>query len=223
MTRKTVAHLVFTALALTTASSALVGCTAHAQFGSEPQAPPPAPVAQPVAVAPPAATPAPTPAPVPVAEPPKEKVSVKDGRIGIPGNIVYETGKAILKPESEPTLNALKDFMTQNPAYTRVRVEGHTDNIGKPEDNLKLSADRAAAVVQWLADHGLPKERVLAVGFGSNKPIADNSTEAGRAQNRRTEFHIAEVAGKPFLNRDESGGGQVSPGQPAFPAPTVKN
>ena len=222
MTRKTVAHLVFTALALS-AAPALVGCTAHAQFGSDPQTPPPAqpaPPATPVAVAPPA--PAPTPPPAPV-EPPKEKVTVKDGRIGIPGNIVYETGKAIIKPESEPTLNSLKDFMTQNPAFTRVRIEGHTDNVGRAEDNLKLSQDRAAAVVQWLADHGIPKERLLAVGFGSNKPIADNGSEAGRAQNRRTEFHIAEVTGKPFLNRDESGGGQVSPGQPAFPAPLVKH
>jgi OOP family OmpA-OmpF porin len=147
---------------------------------------------------------------------------VKDGRLGVPGNIVYETGKAIIKPESEPTLNALKDFMDQNKNFTRIRIEGHTDNVGKSPDNLKLSQDRAAAVVKWLSDHGVPKDRCLAVGFGDGKPIADNKTEDGKAQNRRTEFHLAEIEGKPFLNRDETGGGSVAAGQTPPPSPAPK-
>jgi len=147
---------------------------------------------------------------------------VKDGRLGVPGNIVYETGKAIIKPESEPTLNALKDFMEQNKIFTRIRIEGHTDNVGKSADNLKLSQDRAAAVVQWLSDHGVNKDRCIAVGFGDQKPIADNKTDDGKAQNRRTEFHLAEIEGKPFLNRDETGGGTMSPGQTPPPAPKPK-
>ena len=69
--------------------------------------------------------------------------------------------------------------------------------------------------MQWLADHGINKDRCLAVGFGDKKPIADNKTDDGKAQNRRTEFHIAEIAGKPFLKRDETGGGDVAPGQAA--------
>ena len=73
--------------------------------------------------------------------------------------------------------------------------------------------------MQWLADHGIPKERCLAVGFGDTKPIADNKTEDGRAQNRRTEFHVAEVAGKPFLGRDVTGGGTVAAGQAGAPTP----
>ena len=105
--------------------------------------------------------------------------------------------------------------MSQNANFTRIRIEGHTDNAGKTDVNLKLSKDRALAVVQWLADHGMPKERCLAVGFGDKKPIADNKTDDGKAQNRRTEFHIAETAGKPFLKRDETGGGEVAAGQAA--------
>jgi len=144
---------------------------------------------------------------------------MEKGRISLPGNIVYETGKAIIKPESEPTLNALKTFMDQNPNFSRIRIEGHTDNVGKSADNLKLSQDRAMAVIAWLAAHGINKDRLLAVGFGDQRPIKDNSTEDGRAQNRRTEFHLAEIEGKPFLGKDETGGGQVVAGQAPTPPP----
>jgi OOP family OmpA-OmpF porin len=203
---------------------AIVGCEAHAQVGGNANSPPPPPPAPPPAPAatPAAATTAPPPAPAPAAEPPKSSVTLKDGRLGLPGNIVYETGKAIIKPESEPTLNALKDWMDQNKNFTRIRIEGHTDNVGKSADNSKLSQDRAAAVVKWLSDHGINKDRCLAVGFGDSKPIADNKTEDGKAQNRRTEFHIAEIEGKPFLNRDETGGGVMAAGQTPPPTPAPK-
>jgi OOP family OmpA-OmpF porin len=203
---------------------AILGCEAHAQVGGNANTPPPPPPAPPPAPAPTpaAATTTPPPAPAPAPEPPKSTVTVKDGRLGVPGNIVYETGKAIIKPESEPTLNALKDFMEQNKNFTRIRIEGHTDNVGKSPDNLKLSQDRALAVVTWLSDHGVAKDRCLAVGFGDSKPIADNKTDDGKAQNRRTEFHIAEIDSKPFLNRDETGGGTMAPGQTEPPKPKKK-
>jgi len=218
MARKILAPLMLTVLVAAVAPG-LLGCEAHAQLGSgtaaapPPPPPPPAPPAPPVAA--PAPTPEPAPAPAPAPEPPKSAVTMKDGRLSVPGNIVYETGKAVIKPESEPTLNALKDYMTQNANFTRIRIEGHTDNAGKADANLKLSKDRALSVVQWLADHGINKDRCLAVGFGDKKPIADNKTDDGKAQNRRTEFHIAEIGGKPFLKRDETGGGDVAPGQAA--------
>jgi OOP family OmpA-OmpF porin len=91
-----------------------------------------------------------------------------------------------------------------------------------PADNLKLSQDRAMAVAKWLADHGIPRDRCLAVGFGGTKPAADNKTEEGRAQNRRIEFYIAEIAGKPYMGRDETGGGQPAPGQAAPPPSAAK-
>lgn len=208
MTRKMIAPLVFAGLVV-------AACEAH--FGNQkPNTPPPAPpppvatVADAGVVTPPPAAPA------------VSHVTMKDGKLSIPGNIVFETGKAIIRPESEPTLQELKTFMDQNTNYTRIRIEGHTDNVGKPEDNLKLSQDRALAVVQWLSDHGVAKDRCLAVGFGDAQPIASNATDDGKAQNRRTEFHIAEIAGKPFLGRDETRGGTVAPGQTAPPVPTPK-
>ena len=224
MARKILASLTWVVFAAMGAA-AMSGCEAHAQIGGASQPPPPAPPPPPPQAPPPtpaAATVTPAPAPALAPEPPKAAVTVKDGRLGVPGNIVYETGKAIIKPESEPTLNALKDFMDQNKNFSRIRIEGHTDNVGKSADNMKLSQDRALAVVKWLSDHGVSKDRCLAVGFGDTKPIADNKTEDGKAQNRRTEFHIAEIEGKPFLNRDETGGGQLSAGQTPPPAPTPK-
>jgi OmpA-OmpF porin, OOP family len=222
MARTNVAPVMLTAL-LALGAPAILGCEAHAQMGSQANSPPPPPPAPPApAPTPAAATVTPAPTPAPAAEPPKSTVTVKDGRLGVPGNIVYETGKAVIKPESEPTLNALKDFMEQNKNFTRIRVEGHTDNVGKSPANLQLSQDRAAAVVKWLSEHGINKDRCLAVGFGDAKPIADNKSEDGKAQNRRTEFHIAEIEGKPFLNRDETGGGTLAAGQTPPPAPTPK-
>jgi len=220
MARKMIAPLMLAALVVA-AAPAVTGCEAH--FGNQktnqpPPAPPPPP--PPPATAAPTAAPAPTPAPAPA--PAESHVTVKDGKLSIPGNIVYETGKAIIKPESEPTLQELKLFMEKNTSYTRIRIEGHTDNVGKTEDNLKLSQDRALSVVEWLAAHGIAKDRCLGVGFGDAKPIASNATEDGKAQNRRTEFHIAEIAGKPFLGRDETGGGTLAPGQAAPPVPTPK-
>jgi OOP family OmpA-OmpF porin len=223
MARTIVAPLLFTALIACV--PAISGCQASAQMGSGAQPPPPPPPATPPPAPEPtpAASTAPPPAtPPPAAEPPKSDVTVSGDRLGVPGNIVYETGKAIIKPESEPTLNALKNFMEQNKNFTRIRVEGHTDNVGKPAENMKLSTDRAMAVVTWMAAHGLSKDRFLAVGFGDTKPIADNKTDDGKAQNRRTEFHLAEVEGKPFLGRDETAGGTMAEGQTPPPPPKKK-
>ena len=223
MARTIVAPLLLTALIAFV--PAISGCQASAQMGSGAQPPPPPPPATPP---PPEPTPAastatPPPAtPPPAAEPPKSDVTVTGDRLGVPGNIVYETGKAVIKPESEPTLNALKNFMEQNKNFTRIRVEGHTDNVGKPAENMKLSTDRAMAVVNWMAAHGMSKDRFLAVGFGDTKPIADNKTDDGKAQNRRTEFHLAEVEGKPFLGRDETAGGTMAEGQTPPPPPKKK-
>jgi len=225
MVRTTVAPLLL--MALIACVPAVGGCEAHAQIGSGAQPPPPTPPAPPPPAPEPTpaaatAAPAPAPTPPPAAEPPKAPVTMSGDRLGVPGNIVYETGKAIIKPESEPTLNALKDFMEQNKNFSRIRVEGHTDNVGKPADNMKLSTDRAMAVVTWMDTHGVTKDRLLAVGFGDTKPIADNKTEDGKAQNRRTEFRLAEIDGKPFLGRDETAGGTVAPGQKPPPPPKAK-
>lgn len=70
----------------------------------------------------------------------------------------------------------------------KLRVEGHTDNAGTRATNQKLSEQRAAAVVSWLAAHGIDRSRLAAQGFADTKPVADNSSEEGRAKNRRVEL-----------------------------------
>ena len=75
-------------------------------------------------------------------------------------------------------------------SYYDVNVDGHTDNVGKPEANLKLSQDRAASAVTYLVSKGIPASRLVSNGYGDTKPAADNKTAAGRAQNRRVEFNL---------------------------------
>ena len=71
-----------------------------------------------------------------------------------------------------------------------IEVEGHTDNVGKAEVNKKLSQKRADAVKDYLIKKGIEADRLSAIGYGSEQPIADNKTKEGRAQNRRVEFKI---------------------------------
>lgn len=198
-----------TALTLTFVGLAyLAGCTVTTQGSGEAQAggqPPPPATTEPA----PAPTPAPTTDPAPA--PKKSNATVKGDSVSIPGNIVFDTKKSTLKEGagSEVVLDQLKLFLDENPQVTKLRVEGHTDNVGKPADNEKLSGERALTIKKWLVDKGIAKERLIAVGFGEKKPIADNSKEEGRAQNRRTEFKIAELKGKPYLGMDPTAGAKV--------------
>jgi len=86
-------------------------------------------------------------------------------------------------------LEKLKQVLTENPTL-KVEISGHTDNIGKPEDNLLLSANRAKAIVDWLVRNGIDANRLTYKGYGATQPIAGNDTEAGRAENRRTTFTV---------------------------------
>jgi outer membrane protein OmpA-like peptidoglycan-associated protein len=104
-------------------------------------------------------------------------------------NILFETNSAKLQPISMIEINRLLQLMNENPTL-KVQINGHTDNVGKPADNLKLSAARAKSVVDYLAGKGVDPKRLSFKGFGETKPIADNKTEAGRSMNRRTEFVV---------------------------------
>lgn len=104
-------------------------------------------------------------------------------------NLFFETGKYDIKPESEVELNKVVQFLQDNPTVT-IQIEGHTDNVGSATDNQKLSQARAYAVVNYLVVKGIKGTRLVAKGFGAVKPVAENSTEAGRAQNRRTELRV---------------------------------
>lgn len=133
----------------------------------------------------------------------------KDSRIYIEGQIVFHVDKSTIRPESERILVKLLEFLQQRPDVTRVRIEGHTDSTASNEYNQELSARRSLAVCNWLVDRGIDHLRLVAVGFGEEKPVAPNDFAAGRAENRRTEFHVAEVNGRPFGAKDETNGGLV--------------
>ena len=101
--------------------------------------------------------------------------------------IYFDTGKSIVKPESNPTLEEITKLLKQNPKLM-LYVVGHTDNVGALEYNLKLSADRAEAVVKSLVGKGVASSRLKSAGVGPYSPEASNSTEEGKAKNRRVEL-----------------------------------
>ena len=101
--------------------------------------------------------------------------------------ITFQTGAGQLTPESDVTLTAIAQLLTENPTV-RIEVGGHTDSDGVPEENEVLSQARADAVVASLVAKGVEADRLQAVGFGDTVPIASNDTGEGKAQNRRIEF-----------------------------------
>lgn len=103
--------------------------------------------------------------------------------------VKFETGKAVLKPESSKVLTDMADILKRYPSYL-LKIEGHTDNQGKDEANMALSEKRAQACADFLATKGIEKTRFRVKGFGKTKPVADNKTAAGRTQNRRVEFEL---------------------------------
>lgn len=104
-------------------------------------------------------------------------------------NILYESNSFKLNPSSFIELDKLVQLLNDNPSI-KVQINGHTDNVGKPADNLLLSTNRAKSVVEYLISKGIDKTRLTAKGFGSSQPVADNGTETGRAKNRRTELLV---------------------------------
>ncbi|HEY3348192.1 MAG TPA: OmpA family protein [Thermoanaerobaculia bacterium] len=110
---------------------------------------------------------------------------VKDGFVTLYVN--FDTGKATIKPDSARTLDDAAAAL-KVAAALRVEVAGHTDNVGSPDANLRLSQERAQAVMAALAGRGIKADRLTAKGYGQTTPVADNRTEEGRARNRRVEL-----------------------------------
>ena len=115
-----------------------------------------------------------------------EKAIQETGKF-VTNNILFDTGKATLKQESMIEIMKVADYMKKNP-NVRFEVQGHTDNQGSDKINDPLSQQRAEAIVKALEGLGVDGFNLKAVGKGSHEPVADNSTEAGRAQNRRVVF-----------------------------------
>ncbi|MGB4774177.1 MAG: DUF5723 family protein [Daejeonella sp.] len=104
-------------------------------------------------------------------------------------NLQFQTGKAIIKPYSFPSLKDLAKLMKERNELT-LSLSGHTDNVGKPASNLVLSQKRADAVKAYLVKAGVNADKISTAGYGQTKPIASNKTPAGRAKNRRVEFKV---------------------------------
>jgi outer membrane protein OmpA-like peptidoglycan-associated protein len=99
-------------------------------------------------------------------------------------NILFDTGRATIKPESEAPLGTVIELLKGDPAL-KLEIQGHTDNVGGKDTNQKLSRDRAESVKAYLVKGGVVAARLTTAGFGDTQPVADNGSEDGRARNRR--------------------------------------
>ncbi len=107
----------------------------------------------------------------------------------MPGNLTFKSGSSAIAPESYEVLNSISKVLEEFDE-TSIAIGGHTDNTGNDNINNALSQERADAVYYYLNGRGVAKERMSSRGYGSSRPIADNSTADGRAQNRRVEIQI---------------------------------
>jgi len=117
--------------------------------------------------------------------PPEEQIELRD-------KVQFETDSAVLLPQSKTLLDEVVANLKEHPEVLKVRIEGHTDSTSTPEHNQTLSEQRAASVKSYLVSKGIAADRLTTKGYGQDKAIGDNSTEDGRFQNRRVEFHIVE-------------------------------
>ncbi|AKV04664.1 Outer membrane protein [Labilithrix luteola] len=114
-------------------------------------------------------------------------VVVTAREIRITQQIQFDFNKATIKPVSYPILDAVRDVLTTNPKIM-IEVQGHTDNVGQPAYNQKLSQQRADAVKAYLSSHGVDASRLVSKGYGMTQPLVPNNTEGNRALNRRVQF-----------------------------------
>jgi outer membrane protein OmpA-like peptidoglycan-associated protein len=125
---------------------------------------------------------------------PPAEAKLVAAQIVISEQVQFETGTAALRPESSAILGAVLAVLLAHPEIERLEIQGHTDASGGAELNRELSEERAGAVKSWLVAHGVAEARLVAKGFGPDRPLAGNDSEAGRAKNRRVEFHVLEAA-----------------------------
>ncbi len=139
------------------------------------------------------------------------KFAVKDNRVELPGPVLFETGTAKLRPESDAILELVFQYLQATPQVTKHRVEGHTDTDGGDADNQALSEKRALAVSQWLVAKGIDCKRLVSVGFGESKlKVTPEATPLDKETNRRVDFVNAELDGKAIGGLPVDGGGKIA-------------
>jgi outer membrane protein OmpA-like peptidoglycan-associated protein len=117
---------------------------------------------------------------------------VRDGdyiQLQMPSSITFDTGQAVIKPAFRPVLDDISSTLSQYES-TIVNIDGHTDSVGTDESNQRLSENRANSVRAYMVSRGVISQRILTRGYGESMPIADNSTDYGRQQNRRVEITL---------------------------------
>ena len=136
--------------------------------------------------------------------PPKpQRVVLTASSIKIADKVQFKLGSAELLPESFPLLDEVVAVLRDNPQIELIQVEGHTDSTGGAAINRRLSGERAASVRTYLASKGIEAKRMVAKGFGPDRPIASNETQEGQEQNRRVEFNILKQGPKKTLVDDD--------------------
>jgi len=128
-------------------------------------------------------------------KPKKALAVIKKNIIRIGKQIQFEFNSATIKPQSYVILDSVADVIINHPEIQLVEIQGHTDDKGTDEYNMQLSQSRADSVRDYLVSAGVEPDKLVAKGYGKTKPIAPNVTSAGRAKNRRVEFHILQQAG----------------------------
>ena len=122
---------------------------------------------------------------------------IEKGQIRIIEQVKFATNSDRILPESDQILSEVSKVLEEHPEITKIGIEGHTDNRGSAPYNKKLSQRRAASVAKWLVKRGISTLRLTSQGYGMERPIDSNDTDEGRQANRRVEFHIMEIDGKP--------------------------
>lgn len=136
---------------------------------------------------------------------------LEGNQLVLPAAITFKTGSAEL--DEKASLEALKhiqEYLTAKTYISKVRIEAHTDTDGDTNTNQKLTEQRALAVAQWLKAQGIDCQRLLPVGFGGTKPVAANTSPAGKSQNRRVTVVNAELRGRAIGGLPVDGGGKVA-------------
>jgi outer membrane protein OmpA-like peptidoglycan-associated protein len=115
----------------------------------------------------------------------------KAGKTIVLNKIYFATGSASVDVNASSDLNKLIQFLKDNP-NAKLEIQGHTDNVGSKDLNLKLSQQRASSIVSYLTQNGITTVQLIAIGYGDTKPVATNATTEGRSQNRRVEMKVIE-------------------------------
>jgi OOP family OmpA-OmpF porin len=138
-----------------------------------------------------------------------QSYKIENGGLVLDSPILFDAGTDKLKPESDVSLNLIKQYLTDKSYITLMRIEGHVSGMDEAA-NASLAKKRAMAVCKWLIAHGIDCKRLIAVGFGSTKPVADNNTLEGKAKNTRIEAKNAALKGRAIGGMPVDGGGEVA-------------